>query len=89
MDSYTTARFWKLYNDLPDDIRHAADKAYRLWRLNLNHPSLHFKRVHTRCPIWSVRITDGYRTIGTRDSNIMLWIWIGTHEEYERLLKQL
>ncbi len=89
MNSHATGRFWELYSRLPDDIRRAADKSYRLWRRNPGHPSLQFKRVHTKRPVWSVRITEGWRAIGVRDDDTMVWFWIGTHDEYERLLKQL
>jgi hypothetical protein len=89
MNSFATERFWKLYDNLPEDIRQAADKAYDLWKDIPNHPSLHFKRVHTKRPIWSVRITEGYRAVGTRDGDTMIWLWIGNHNEYEQLLKRL
>ncbi len=41
-----------------------ARKAYRLFRDNSQHPSLQFKKVHSREPIDSVRVSLGYRAAG-------------------------
>ena len=38
--------------------------------------------------IFSVRITGGYRAVGVRAGEEMVWFWIGTHAAYERLLAQ-
>jgi hypothetical protein len=89
MNSYATAQFWDLYNQLPSDIRRRADKAYRLWRRDPNNPGLHFKRLRTRNPIYSVRIGMRWRAIGVLEGDTMTWFWIGSHDDYERLLKQL
>jgi hypothetical protein len=35
-----------------------------MFRENARHPSLHFKKVHDRDPIYSVRVTLGYRALG-------------------------
>ena len=64
MTSDTTPRFWAAYRELPDDIRQAARKAYRLFRENPQHPSLQFKKVHDREPVYSVRVTIAYRAVG-------------------------
>jgi len=64
--SRATPRFWAAYRDLPPEIRNVAQKAYRLFRENPGHPSLHFKKVHDRDPIYSARVTLGYRAVGPR-----------------------
>jgi hypothetical protein len=89
MDSRATERFWTLYNQLPDDIRQRTRKAYRLWKRDPNNRGLYFKPVHTRQSIYSVRIGLNYRALGVLDGNTIVWFWIGSHEEYDRLLKQL
>lgn len=89
MNSHATGRFWELNNQLPDDIRRAADTSYHLWRRNLGRPSRQFKRVHTKRPVWSVRITEGWRTTGVRDDDTLIGFWIGTPDEYERMPSQL
>jgi hypothetical protein len=67
-------------------LQQRARKAYRLWRANPGHPSLQFKRVDDQEPIYSVRISDDYRALGLMEGDIVIWYWIGSHDEYERLL---
>ena len=52
-----------------------------------HHPSLKFKQVHSSRPIYSVRVAFGYRAIGIREADEIIWFWIGGHAEYDRLLK--
>jgi len=87
MKSQTTKSFWKHYWALPPEIRQRARKAYKLWRDNPAHPSLFFKGVKEGQAVYSVRIGLGYRTLGLLKSDIVTWFWIGTHDEYDRLLK--
>lgn len=35
---------------------------------------------------WSARVNDAYRALAVREGNIFTWFWIGTHDEYERML---
>jgi hypothetical protein len=64
-------------------------KAYRLFRDDPAHPSLHFKQVHPTREIYSVRVGLGYRALAVRDGEVLLWFWIGTHAEYDQLLQSL
>jgi hypothetical protein len=51
------------------------------------HPSLQFKCLHTDLPLWSARITDSYRAVGIRrKGDEIVWFFIGTHAEYDKLL---
>ena len=50
---------------------------------------LNLRRVHPSDPIFSVRISLGYRAVGVRESDEIVWFWIGSHAEYERLLSTL
>ncbi len=87
MKSQTTKSFWKHYWALPSEIRQRARRTYKLWRDNPAHPSLFFKRVKEGQPLYSVRIGLGYRTLGLLKADTVTWFWIGTHDEYDRLLK--
>jgi len=87
--SHATPRFWAAYRELPAEIRSLAQKAYRLFQENPGHPSLHFKKVHDRDPIYSARVTVGYRAVGLLEDDEITWFWIGTHAGYDRLLEQL
>ncbi|MCX7855747.1 MAG: hypothetical protein N2556_07215 [Anaerolineae bacterium] len=87
MKSQTTESFWKHYWALPPEIRQRARRIYKLWRENPAYPSLFFKRVKEDQPLYSVRIGLGYRALGLLKGDTVTWFWIGTHDEYERLLK--
>lgn len=86
MTSRATPRFWAAYRELPAEVRDAAQKAYRLFLSDPRHPSLQFKKVHSREPIYSVRVTIGYRAVGLLEGEEIAWFWIGNHAEYDRLL---
>ena len=63
--------------------------AYRLFRDNPEHPSLRFKPVHATRPIYSARVGLGYRALAVRDGDAVIWFWIGSHADYDQLLKRL
>jgi hypothetical protein len=86
MNHLTLPRFWRLYHGLPEHIRELADKNYGLLRTDPHHPSLHFKKVSTTKPLWSVRVGEHYRALGLEKPEGIVWFWIGTHAEYDQLL---
>jgi hypothetical protein len=85
IESRTTRRFWRLFDSLPVEVRRDAREAYGLFRINPWHPSLHFKRLEGEDLIYSVRIGLGYRALGVMKKNRVIWYWIGSHAEYDRL----
>ena len=89
MNSRTTKRFRQRLAKLPRNVQQQAKEAYRMFRENLHHPSLRFKKVHDTEPIYAVRINITYRAVGVVDSGEIVWFWIGPHTEYEKLLDQL
>ena len=60
-----------------------------LFRQNPYHPSLQFKQVHNIEPVYSVRITLNYRAVGVLSGDEIVWFWVGKHDEYETLLRNL
>ena len=76
--------FWECYNKLPDQIKELADKNFELLKENPQHPSLHIKKAGK---YWSVRIGMKYRALAVEVEQGLLWFWIGTHAEYDKLLK--
>jgi len=78
-----------LHAGLPREIQKGALKAYRIWRRSPHHPSLQFKQVHSNLPIFSVRVGLGWRAVGIRKADTMIWYWIGSHDKYDALLKKL
>jgi hypothetical protein len=89
MTSTATDRFWIRYDALPDDVKEQAKRAYTAFQSNPYHPSLHFKRIHSTRPIFSVRVGIHYRAVGILDEQEITWFWIGSHAEYDRLIQQL
>lgn len=92
MNSRTTERFRKALAALPAEIQEKAFEAYATFRRDASHPSLRFKQVHPSRPIFSVRITRDYRALAVwnhEGDEDLVWFWIGTHAEYDRLLRQL
>ena len=89
MKSHTTERFRKMLQQLPEQIRRQASEAYKLFKQNPYHPSLRFKQIHPTKPVYSVRINIDYRAVGTRYGDDILWFWIGSHTEYEKLISRL
>lgn len=88
MNSYTTERFWKAFDKLPQNIQRRAREAYQLWKQNPYHPSLQFKIIHQTKQIYSVRIGIGWRAVGVKSNADIVWFWIGSHEEYNNLISQ-
>lgn len=88
MKSRTTERFRKALAALPDEVQEQARAAYRQFIRDPHHPGLRFKPVHPSQPIHSARIGRGYRALGLVDGDTVVWYWIGSHAEYDRILKQ-
>jgi len=89
MTSHTTKRFRTLLARLPQETRKQAREAYLQFERDPFHPGLRFKRVHSRRPIYAVRISRDCRALGIQRENEIIWFWIGTHADYETLLKEM
>ena len=80
-----TSRFWKIFEGLPKEVREKAKIRFELLKKDPHHPSLHFKKVGK---FWSVRISDSYRALAVKDGKDFIWVWIGTHDDYETIIKR-
>jgi hypothetical protein len=89
MISHTTDRFWKVFALLPERVQQQAEKAYAQWKADSYSHGLHFKCIHQTKSVYSIRIGIGYRALGRRHGDEMIWFWIGTHEAYNELIKRL
>ncbi|WP_447971498.1 hypothetical protein [Nitrospira sp. M1] len=79
-----TTRFWKCFATLSNEMQQLARKNFALLKDNPLHPSLHFKKVGT---FWSARVGLTHRALAVEDGADFIWVWIGTHDEYERLIQ--
>jgi hypothetical protein len=88
LSHFTSPDYWKKYRSLPLHVRQTADKSFSLLKSNPNHPSLHLKRIGN---LWSVRVGIHYRALGIDAPGLeksILWFWIGSHAEYDRLISK-
>ncbi len=84
MRHFTNGRFWEGYAKLPAKVQKLADKNYELMKADPRHPSVRLKKVSR---FWLAPVGDGYRTLAVEYDGGLLWFWIGTHAEYDQLLK--
>lgn len=80
----TTERFRRSFEKLPEFIKELAKQNFEMLKQDPYHPSLHFKKIDK---FWSVRIGYKYRALAIEDKGDFIWVWIGTHDENERLIK--
>ena len=83
MKHFASPQFWRTYRQLPDDVCALADKNFQILKADPRHPSLHFKRIGN---LWSVRVGSHYRALGTERPEGVVWFWIGSHADYDKLL---
>ncbi|MGB4780867.1 hypothetical protein [Candidatus Methylomirabilis sp.] len=83
MNHHASPDFWSCYRALPASIREFADKSFGLLKADPTHPSLHFKKVGLFC---AARVGLHYRAVAVEASDGLIWFWIGTHAEYDRLV---
>jgi len=76
--------FWVAHERLPPKIRMLADRNFERLKNDPAHPSLHLKQAGR---YWSVRVGLHYRALAIRDGDDFIWFWIGSHAEYDRLLR--
>jgi len=86
MISKTTKRFREALADLPTGIQRQAREAYKRFSKNPYHPGLRFKKVHSTEPIYAARINDDDRALGLVEDGEIVWFWIVSHAEYEKML---
>ena len=82
MIHYAAPSFWRAYHQLPEQVRALADKQFQLLKADPQHPSLHFKRVGR---FYSARVGAHYRALAVEAPDGVLWFWIGSHAEYDRI----
>ena len=80
-----SSRFWKCFDKLPSSVQKTADENFEILKNNPHHPSLYFKKIGS---FWSVRIGLSCRALAIEDGEDFIWVWIGNHDEYEKMLKR-
>ena len=78
-----SADFWACYRALPEDVQRLADEAFARLEQDPRHPGLHFKKIGR---FRSTRVGAHYRALAVEAADALVWFWIGTHADYDRLL---
>jgi len=81
---WAAPEFWACYRSLPLPIQSLADKAFGLLKIDPRHPLHHFKKVGN---LWLARVGIHYRPVGVDLPDGVLWFWIASHADYDRLVR--
>ncbi len=84
MRHFASPSFWQCYGKLPPSIKDLADHSFDLLKANPRHPSLHLQKVGK---YWSARVGRKHRAVAIELEEGLLWFWIGTHAEYDKLVQ--
>jgi hypothetical protein len=84
LNHFTSSDFWYYYRKLPQNIQELADANFALLKENPSHPSLHFKKTGK---FRSVGIGMHYRALGVELPEGLLWFWIGSHADYDKIIE--
>jgi hypothetical protein len=64
--------------------RSASGPPYHQFQIEPFHNSLRFKKLAGHETLWSVRVTLSIRAVGHREGDTIVWVWIGSHAEFDR-----
>lgn len=82
----TTSSFRRRPERLPGPLQKVGEETFRLLKADPRQPSLYFKRIGR---LWSVRIGLSHRALAVKDRGDFIWVWIGSHGEYERMIEDV
>ena len=88
MKSAASKQFWDCFGALPPEVQALAQNTFAIWQRDARHPSLLFKKIAANRPLYSVRIGRRRRALGVRQGDTMVWFWIGTHAEYDKIIRR-
>ena len=60
MISKATPAFWRYFDDLPEEVRELAEKAYAMWKADPHNASLNFERLSKNSGLCASVYTTGY-----------------------------
>jgi len=80
---FASSAFWDCYGRLPQSIQELADTHFAMLKENPSYPSLHFKKTGK---YRSVRIGIHYRALAVEIPEGLLWFWIGSHADYDKII---
>lgn len=86
--SFTTPKFRKCLSDLPPTVQKKSQETYKKWLID--PASVDFRQLKGKKNVWRVSICGGdWRAVGLVKDDTINWFWIGSHNDYENLIKTL
>lgn len=79
-----TENFRRFCDKLPRDVQKRVPQKFALLQQDPGHPSLCLKKVGV---FWSMRISKECRALAVENQGILVWQWIGGHDEYKRRIR--
>ncbi len=89
MKSVTTNRFRSLLPNFRKMFNVAQEKLTSYGKLILVMPACILKEIEEQPAVYSVRVGLSYRALGVKEEDTIIWFWIGSHEEYNKLISQI
>jgi hypothetical protein len=89
LKSHLTDDFRACFRKLPERVQRTARKNYKLWKKNPSQSGLQFKQVGKKLPAYAIRVGIGWRALGIQEEDAIIWFWIGSHADYNKILPKL
>jgi hypothetical protein len=70
---------------LPQNVKRLAERSFSVLKENPAHPSLQFKKVAL---FWSIRIGLHHRALALKQAEAFVWVWIGNHDDYLKMIRK-
>jgi hypothetical protein len=86
--SRTSAEFRRQFRLLPREVQAQARAAFKQFKADPRYPGLHFKKLPPHEDLWSARISRDCRAIDRWRGDVILWIFIGSHGDYDSILRR-
>ncbi len=87
--SVRTRQFKQLFDRLPPQIQKIARRKFEMFKMNPFHPSFRRKIIQSTTnypnPHYEFRITRDYRATCFIDDDTYVWVFIGTHREFDSM----
>lgn len=83
---FALPQFWESYHALPAEVQDLADKSFKLLNSTPQHPALRFRRVGK---VFSARVGLHYRALAVHRDDDYYWFWIGSHADYDALIRSV
>ena len=83
MRHFANPSFWEQYRNLPTSVQELADKSFEILKTNKSSVAALEKG---RQVLWSVRVGRRHRALGVEIEEGLVWFWIGTHADYDKLV---